>query len=116
MEMKQIILIDEKVTMHQGITNDEGIVIYEEILSKLKEGKEVVLDFQGITMMTTAFLNVVIGQLYKDYTSEELKEKLHFENIPSGNARRIKNVTDNAKLFYKDPDSFTKNIEENIYG
>ena len=36
MEMKQIILIDEKVTMHQGITNDEGIVIYEEILSKLK--------------------------------------------------------------------------------
>lgn len=114
--MKNIILIDEKVTMHQGITNEEGVVIYDEILSNLKEGNEVVLDFQGITMMTTAFLNVVIGQLYKDYTSEELKQKLHFENIPVGNARRIKNVTDNAKLFYNNPESFTKNVEDNIYG
>lgn len=114
--MRHIILIDEKVTMHQAISDKEGIAIYDAILSKLHEGEEIELDFQGIIMMTTAFLNVVIGQLYKDYTSDFLREKIFFKNITSDFARRIKDVTDNAKLFYKDQDMFTQNVEEIING
>lgn len=114
--MKETIFIDKKVTMHQGITDEEGILIYQEILSLLNKGKNVELDFQGIIMMTTAFLNVVIGQLYKDYTSEQLKGRIIFSNISEADALRIKKVTDNAKLFYKDQDSFTQNVEEIING
>lgn len=114
--MKEIIFIDQKVSMHQGITDEEGIAIYKEILSLLKEGKNIELDFIGIIMMTTAFLNVVIGQLYKDYTSEQLKDRIIFNNISEADALRIKKVTDNAKLFYKDQYSFTQNVEEIING
>lgn len=114
--MKETIFIDKKVTMHQGITDEEGVVIYKEILSLLNDGKNVELDFHGIIMMTTAFLNVVIGQLYKDYTSEQLKGRIIFNNISEADALRIKKVADNAKLFYKDQDSFTQNVEEIING
>lgn len=67
-------------------------------------------------MMTTAFLNVVIGNLYKDYTSEQLKEMITFDNLSQVTAARIKRVTDNAKLFYKDESRFTKVVEDVING
>lgn len=114
--MKEIIYIDQRISMHQGITSAEGISIYEEILSKIKDDKLIELDFKDVELMTTAFLNVVIGQLYKEYSSEELKAHLTFANLSKADALRIKKVTDNAKLFYQNQDAFTKQVEEIING
>ncbi|MBE6311452.1 MAG: DUF4325 domain-containing protein [Bacteroidales bacterium] len=110
------ILITDFVTLNQGVTPDEGTPIYERIVESLNQGECVCLDFTGITLMTTAFLNVVIGTLYKDYKSEQLKDLLSFKGLNDDIAIRIKKVTDTAKLFYADTQKFESEIDEIING
>lgn len=110
------IKINEHVTLNQGITSEEGQPIYDMIVSSLSKDEEVTLDFSGMVFLTTAFLNVVIGTLYKDYNSQQLQSKLHILNINDETAARIKKVTDNAKSFYSDEDKFNQTVDEVIYG
>ena len=111
-----LIRIDEFVTGHNGITPDEGEPIFSKIEDALKLGKKVEIDFSGVIMVTTAFLNVVIGKLYKDYTSEQLKALLSFANLQPSSAVRIKKVTENAKLFYKDEKRYNDIVERAANG
>lgn len=110
------ILITDFVTFKQGVTPDEGTPIYDKIVESFQQGESVCLDFTGITLMTTAFLNVVIGTLYKDYTSKQLKDILTFKGLNEDIAIRIKKVTDTAKLFYADTQKFESEIDEVING
>ena len=107
-----IIQLDKIVSLHQGVTPDEAQPIYDKIAEELKAGKIVEIDFEHIELATTAFLNVLIGTLYKDYTTEQLKDRLVLRNINIDMAARIKKVTDNAKLFYSNQQQYEESIEE----
>lgn len=109
-----VIKLNDFLTMNSGVTPEEGAPVYESIINAFQQGFNVILDFEGVSLLTTAFLNVVIGDLYKDYSSEELKSRLQLVNYSSSTAVRIKKVTDNAKLFYKDRDAYSKEVEEVI--
>lgn len=115
METK-VIKLNDYLTLNSGITPEEGTPVFETIVRALRDGCNVTLDFSDVTMLTTAFLNVVIGDLYKDYTSEDLKNRLTLINYTDSTAARIKRVTDNAKLFYKDKESFSKDVEDALNG
>lgn len=112
--MKTIRIVDH-VTFNQGVTSEEGQPIYGLIVNSFKKGESVELDFANVKFMTTAFLNVVIGALYRDYTSEQLKTILHLKNFTPETASRIKKVTDNAKAYYANIADFDKNVEEVLY-
>ncbi|MDE6207687.1 MAG: STAS-like domain-containing protein [Muribaculaceae bacterium] len=113
--MTRITIADE-VTLNQGVTPEEGQPIRDRIYMSLKDGNPVVLDFGGMQLITTAFLNVVIGTLYKDFSREDLQRLLSFENLTEGIAMRIKRVTTNAKSFYDNPEQFQHNVDSAIYG
>lgn len=110
------IKVNDFVSLGQGITSEEGAPIFEKISESLSERDDVMLDFEGITFLTTAFLNVVIGKLYKDYTSEQLQTHLHIVNANDATMSRIKRVTANAKSFYCDEDKFNHAVEEALNG
>lgn len=110
------IKVNEYITLNQGITSEEGMPVYEAISSKLAEGEGVTLDFEGVTFLTTAFLNVAIGALYKDYTSEQLQTNLCLKNYTPEIAVRIKKVTENAKSFYEDEEKFNQCVEDVLNG
>ena len=110
------IKINDHITLNQGITSEEGEPIYKLIVDSLSKEEDVTLDFQDVTFLTTAFLNVVIGTLYKDYTSEQLQSKLHVLNINDETAARIKKVTTNAKMFYENEENFNETVEKAVYG
>lgn len=110
------IKLNEHITLSQGITSEEGMPVFELISKELNEGNELTLDFEGVKFLTTAFLNSAIGTLYKDYTSEQLKERLHLINYTPETAVRIKKVTENAKAFYDDQDKFNQTVEEVLNG
>ena len=86
------------------------------IIDSLAKNEDVTLDFENVTFLTTAFLNVVIGTLYKDYNSEQLQSKLHVQNINDETAARIKKVTTNAKAFYENEAKFNEAVDCSIYG
>ncbi len=110
------IIIDKYVTLHQGITSEEADPVYRKIIETLSKEEDVTLNFEGITFLTTAFLNVMIGALYNDFTSEQLQKRLHITNINEETLIRIKKVIDNAKLFYSDQDKYNETIDNSIHG
>lgn len=114
--MNSVIKLNDFISCRKGVTPEEAEPIYRDIVSSFQKGDTVTIDFEGVEMVTTAFLNVVIGDLYKDYTSGQLKERLLFQNLSSAIALRIKKVTDNAKLFYKDEKVYAKTVEDVMNG
>jgi hypothetical protein len=98
-----------------GVEAGEGQKIFELIKKALAEERKVVLSFLNMEILTSAFLNTAIGQLYKDYSEEMIKENLQVENISESGKIILKRVVDTAKLFYKDKNAFArfqKSIEE----
>jgi hypothetical protein len=91
-----------------GVEAEEGQKVYDLIKKALSEKRKVNLSFMNVEMLTTAFLNTAIGQLYKDFSEEEIKENLRVENISESGKIILKRVVDTAKLFYKDENTFQR--------
>ncbi|WP_027879233.1 STAS-like domain-containing protein [Mesoflavibacter zeaxanthinifaciens] len=83
-----------------AVTTDDGNTIYYIVDEHLTEKKEVVLDFMGITIVTTAFLNAAIGQLYNKFNSEQISPYLSLRNIDDEDLILFKKVTDRAKQYF----------------
>ncbi|MDR3328126.1 MAG: STAS-like domain-containing protein [Prevotellaceae bacterium] len=98
-----------------GVEAEEGQKVYDLIKKAFAENRKVVLSFLNIEILTTAFLNTSIGQLYKDFSEETIKKNLSVENISESGKVILKRVVGTAKLFYKDKDTFLRlqqSIEE----
>lgn len=91
---------------------DDGQKVYELIKKALQESRKVKVSFQNVEMLTSAFLNTAIGQLYKDFTEEEIKSSLSVDNLANEDAALLKRVVSTAKLYYKDPEEMEKSITE----
>ncbi len=107
------IKVNDYITLNKGLTPEEGEIILQLLLKAFSNGDKVLLDFSGVEIMTTAFLNVAIGNLYSDYSSDQLKELLSFnDDLPDSVAQKIKLVTDAAKSFYNDEEQFSNIIDK----
>lgn len=91
---------------------EDGQKVFDQILKVLQEGRNVTLSFLNVEMLTTAFLNTAIGQLYRDFPEEMIREKLKVEHLSQSGLVSLKRVVDTAKLYYKDPDSLQRSINE----
>ncbi|MDR0566227.1 MAG: STAS-like domain-containing protein [Prevotellaceae bacterium] len=91
-----------------GVEADEGQKVYELIKKAFAENRQVALSFLNIEMLTTAFLNTAIGQLYSDFSEEKIKKDLRAESISDSGKVMLKRVVDTAKLFYNDPEAFQR--------
>ncbi|MFO3727286.1 STAS-like domain-containing protein [Butyricimonas muris] len=113
MKNEQIVLkISDLTALDIAVSSDEGDKIYNRIVRILSEYEVLVLDFQGIMLLTTAFLNAAIGQLYKDYSSEELSLRLKLMNVNDDDLPLFKKVTDRAKEYFNNADSFKRTTNE----
>ena len=91
---------------------EDGQKVFELIKKVLLEKRKVTLSFLNVEMLTTAFLNTAIGQLYREFPEEVIKENLKVENLSQNGIVSLKRVVDTAKLYYKDPDAMQKSIYE----
>jgi hypothetical protein len=92
--------------------SNDGQKVFNLIDKALKEGKKVKLSFINVKMLTTAFLNTAIGQLYKDYAEETIKSQLTVEQLPPSGSISLKRVVDTAKLYYKNPEAMEQSIKD----
>jgi len=91
---------------------EDGQRVYELIKKVFLEKRKVTLSFLNVEMLTTAFLNTAIGQLYRDFSEELIKENLKVENLTQSGLVSLKRVIDTAKLYYKDPDAMQRSIND----
>jgi len=95
-----------------GIEASDGEKVFELIIKAFKENKKVTLSFQNIKILTTAFLNAAVGQLYRDFDEEFIKQHLQVSEISESGEVALKRVIETAKLFYENPDLLKKTIDE----
>lgn len=91
---------------------DDGNKVYNFIRTALEERKNIVLDFINVEMLTSAFLNTAVGQIYRDFTEIEIKNRILVENLAPEDIVLLKRVINTAKLYFKDPNRLQNSINE----
>ena len=106
--------IKQILSSDSALTPSSGELIYKVLDSKIAEKKIIELDFAGIEIITSAFLNSAVGKLYSKYSSEQLNSLLFIKNISSDDLQLLKKVIERAKEYFTDKDSFHLRMDRNI--
>lgn len=80
-----------------AVSAKKGEVLFNEILENIKNG-DVTVDFEGITDLTTAFLNVAIGHLYNELSADYLNDHLTIINLDELDKYLLSQVIERVKL------------------
>lgn len=107
--------IVENIESEYAVSPEDGDKIYCRISEKISKKEIIVIDFEGVDIVTTAFLNNAIGRLYNEFNREQLNTYIKFENISENDLFLLKKVIERAKITYKtdlNNDSLKKLIKE----
>lgn len=95
------------------VASDDGQKVYEQIASVLKSEKKAQLSFQNVEVLTSAFLNTAVGQLYGKFSEEQIKAGLLPPmDIDKDDLVLLKRVVDRAKEYFKDPSRIEESRQE----
>jgi len=94
------------------VSAEDGQKVFEQIIKGINEDKKINLSFLNVEMLTSAFLNTAVGQLYGKYDGEKIKKTLSVSDISNEDKLLLKRVVDTAKTYYKDPDQFKDSINK----
>lgn len=100
------ILIADIIGNDTAFTTDDGDRVFQMIKSNFTSENIVVLDFDKILLLTTAFLNAAIGQLYSEYKSEYLNANLKLANVAEEDKILFLKVIERAKEYFEDKRGF----------
>ncbi|MDD3003535.1 STAS-like domain-containing protein [Flavobacterium sp.] len=110
------IKINEVIGGNFAVTTDDGNLVFNLLDKDLEQKKEIKLDFSEIIVLTTAFLNAAIGQLYSKYKSEDIAPFLKLTNVADEDKILFKKVTERAKEYFANKEDFEKNSNDAING
>ncbi len=91
---------------------DGGKEVYEHIAPPLAAGWRVVLSFRNVTIITPAFLNAAIGELYGTFSEDQIGNLLKIVDDEENHLPLLKGVVRNAKLYFEDPERFNRVVAE----
>jgi uncharacterized protein DUF4325 len=89
MKIKMAELIGEKCE-----SIDDGEKLYQMLISELRNGRAVELDFTGVHSVITPFMNASLGKLLDLFEKETLMEKLILCHISADHLRRVNEFID----------------------
>lgn len=93
-----------------AVSDDDGEILHRMIEKELETGESVIVDFSKVETVLTQFLNAAVATLYKEHTSDELREKLEIRGLKSTDS--LRRVISRAKSFYSDEEKMKSIISE----
>lgn len=111
-----ILKVSEIIDSGFAVTTDDGHKIYELLDEYLSLQKNVQLDFLDIKILTTAFLNAAIGQLYSKFKTPQIQPYLKLTNVANEDLILFKKVTDRAKEYFAEKEKSERNSNRALYG
>ncbi len=96
--MKEI-MVKDLIDSKYAVSYELASKVYPVIKESIKE-ENVVLNFTGISVLSSPFLSGTIGLLLRDHSVEELKEKVLLTNLPAGGENTVDVVIKNSESFY----------------
>ncbi len=92
------------------IEANDGERVFQIIKAAMAEDHAVSVSFLNVEMLTSAFLNTAIGQLYRDFTEPEIEKRIQVVDLQADDSALLKRVIDTAKLFYSDPNRLDESV------
>jgi len=108
--------IRDLIKVDFAVTTEDGDSVFKTLDHHFQNGEKITLDFSEIAILTTAFLNAAIGQLYSKYTSEDISSYLKLDKISNSDLLLVKTVIQRAKEYFANKEKFEKNTGDAIYG
>jgi hypothetical protein len=95
------------------VTLEDGEKLYRRIYPELEKKRQVELDFTGVNIFASPFFNSAIGQLFREFTKEDITKLLTIRNINSTGNNVLKKVIENSSQYYQDQ-NYKKMVDEVI--
>ena len=84
----------------EGINAEEGQQVYDHIIKAFFQSKKVILAFDNMEVISEEFLQYAVGELYKNYSHDEIKKNMRIDNIPFSGKVALKRIVDKARESY----------------
>lgn len=96
-----VVLVKNYIDGDTAVSYEDGKKCYEDVVKALDNGENVVLDFEGIDYVITAFLNPIIGDLILEKGLDVMKN-IEIIQANMKTIDKIKLVKDGALLKRED--------------
>ncbi len=114
MDKNLVLSIYEIVGSPICVASGDGQKVYDRLEAALRENQPVTLSFQNVTILTSAFLNAAVGQLYGSFSQEQIRALLKVKDMQQDDMGLLKRVVDTAKQYFKDPEKFNQAVRETL--
>ncbi len=114
MQKEMTITIFEIVGSPLCVASSDGQRVYDRLAAALKEGKSAILSFHNVSTLTSAFLNAAIGQLYGEFSEEQIRALLKVQDMEPDDMALLKRVVETAKQYFKDPQKFDQAVRDTL--
>lgn len=91
------IRITDITKSHLAVSAADGEKVFELVVESFDRDEEIMLDFDGIKLTITAFMNAGIGKLYGKYDGSTIRRLLDIKNLQQEETQLLKLVIDRAK-------------------
>lgn len=92
----------------------EGQALFEAVGRDLRSNQQVELDFAGVQVMASAFLNAGIGQLYRDFDVAALNYLVTISNVSPASTHLMNLVLENSKRYLSEMPARVEAVVESI--
>ena len=96
------------------VSSSDGQRLHDKIAPLLEEGTPVVLSFERVDILISAFLNAAVGQLYGKLPEDRIRELISVRDLAADDLYMLSRVVDNAKLYFSRPEDFDRAWEEEV--
>ena len=98
------------------VAASDGQKVCERLAPVIEQEHIAYLSFRNVTLLTSAFLNTAIGQLYGMFNEEQIRAALRVEDMDPDDKALLKRVVETAKSYFKNPARFDQAIREVLEG
>lgn len=116
MQKEVTISIFEVIGSPLCVAAGDGQKVYDRLAAAIREGRHVNLSFHNVSTLTSAFLNAAVGQLYGEFSEEQIRASLSVQDMAADDLALLKRVVETAKAYFKDPERFEQAIREELGG
>jgi hypothetical protein len=85
---------------HICVDPDEGAILREQAHGALSRGESVVVDFSGVTALTSSFLNSTVGRLLSSFAEDDFRSRFRWTGLDQTDEQLVQLVIQNAVRFY----------------
>lgn len=96
------------------VSADDGQAVHDKIVPLLREDCKVIVSFENVETLISAFLNAAIGQLYGEFPEDKIRALFSVRDMSQEDLALLKRVVDNAKSYFANRKQFDQAWQEEV--